>query len=351
MKVLQQLIKHFWANGALTMDQAHYLVESGLIRPRELENYEPRECAPAASAEDGVGHQNGERIAMEVLLPDDLDRCEAALESRSADKRKAGKGKPKNPELTLEQLSEELRPELSVRAGYFPALMELAEPMAETSDFEEAAIALRQQDEEAFRELLLRATHAHPGVLRDLWCAVDASSFHDLLDDVPRGGRVTTAFRAVLNAEAPAAWGSNGWILQVPEVRTVFNLLVVRRLLMAGLAWMLDNDWSRLTKCIRAPRGQSSYTAWNAGFLGLVLVVDARQHRPNRKPVGYRYRRWHGPKTWGEAWATAMVLDPGSVMPLLLDLYGSQAVASHADTPSLSDREDVEILCPYEWKV
>lgn len=36
MRVLHQLIKHFWRRGALTKEQADYLVEHGFIRAHEL---------------------------------------------------------------------------------------------------------------------------------------------------------------------------------------------------------------------------------------------------------------------------------------------------------------------------
>jgi hypothetical protein len=349
MKVLQQLIKHFWDRGSLTMDQAHYLVEHGFIRCRELENYEPREGARALD-DEGVDRADYELQRIEVLLPDDLERQENALESRAPGKRKAGKSKPKAPELSLEKLGEELRPEISVRAGYLPALIELASCLREVVDVEEATIALRQQGVDAFRELLVQATETRPGILRDLWCALDVRPFHDLLNAWPHGGRVATAYRAVLNAESAAAWAAHGWIMQVPEMRMVSNLLCVRRRLLAVLTWLLDNAWARLTKCVQAPRGPSSYAAWDVGFLGLVLVVNARDQRLKRKPAGYRYPRWHGPKTWCEAWETALALDPVAVMPFLIHVYGSAAAPSQDDTASLSEREDIEIVCPYEWK-
>jgi hypothetical protein len=345
MKVLQQLIQYFWKRGALTADQAHYLVEHGFIRPGELENYQAR----AQPLEDETAAAESLR-ELDLLPPDELDHAEDALEHRPPGKRRAGKGSAKPTEFTGEQLSADLRPELSLRALYFPALIELAQPLDSPSDFENAAIALRQLDAERFRDLVMDATHSRPALLRELWCAVESRAFHDLLEDVHCRGRVAMAYRAILNAATPAAWGHYAWILHVPEVQTVANLLAVRRHLLGTLSWMLDNSWPRLTKCIQAPRGRRACAAWDVAFLGLVLAVNARDFARNLKRAGYSYKRWHAPGTWCEAWTTALLLEPTATQ-YTIHLYGSVAAASAAETPSLSEREDVEIVCPYDWKI
>ena len=73
MKVLQQLIQHFWLRGVLSVEQAHYLVESGFIRPGDLENYEPR---PQDREEETVVVS---RRAAEIYRPDELEQTETDL--------------------------------------------------------------------------------------------------------------------------------------------------------------------------------------------------------------------------------------------------------------------------------
>ena len=41
MKVITQLIKHFWERGALLAAEIEYLVRHGFVRVRDLPGYEP----------------------------------------------------------------------------------------------------------------------------------------------------------------------------------------------------------------------------------------------------------------------------------------------------------------------
>ena len=120
MKVLNQLIQHFWDRGALSLDQAHYLVEHGFVKAADLDNYVPRppepEEADAAMAAEPV----------EVLLPDEWDQREEVLVEKPAGK-KRGKAAPKLPEYDLARLRDGVVAALAEREDYFPALVELAE--------------------------------------------------------------------------------------------------------------------------------------------------------------------------------------------------------------------------------
>ena len=42
MKVVQQLVEHFWDRGVLAIEQVHYLVEHGFVRAANLADYVPR---------------------------------------------------------------------------------------------------------------------------------------------------------------------------------------------------------------------------------------------------------------------------------------------------------------------
>src|SRR4051794_6105077 len=119
MKVLQQHIQHFWQRGALTPEQAHYLVEHGFVRAEDLADYEPREAEPDQAPDE-------ERLEIDILLPDELDHKEEELAASAGARRKGGKAAPRTPDLTTEQLGELLEEILRTREALVPALQALS---------------------------------------------------------------------------------------------------------------------------------------------------------------------------------------------------------------------------------
>jgi hypothetical protein len=88
MKVVQQLIEHFWDRGSLPLEQAHYLVEHGFIRAVHLAGYVPR-----PDADDEACN----KARVEVLLPTEWDRAEEALIGQPTGKKLARKRRGRRP--------------------------------------------------------------------------------------------------------------------------------------------------------------------------------------------------------------------------------------------------------------
>jgi hypothetical protein len=331
MKVLQQLIQHFWTHGALTPEQAHYLVEHGFVRAEDLDSYEPESAADQGDA-------YAERPPVEVLPPDEMDHKEEELID-AAGRRKGGKTAPRTPDLTTEQLGEMLEAILRAREALLPALQSVS-----GADAPSATAVLRQMPEEEFRRRLLTAVQARPGVLAEMWEGLDESPFHDLLARPGMKGRPARAFGAVLRAADVASWAAVAWIMQVPTVQTVANLLAVRRRLAAGVLWLYDSYRSRFARCLQRP-ARPGPTWIGLGF-GMVLVHNARAWPTGRKPMGYRVEQRLDADGWREAWTTAMSLDPGAVTPYLLTAgdYNNEGLGGRV-------HEDFALICPYEWKV
>lgn len=82
MKVLHQLINHFWRRGVLTVEQAHYLVKSGFIRAWELDWYTPRAAPPDVD----------EPIVEDRCFPD-IDHTPDPLEEQSTRRQRRAKAK------------------------------------------------------------------------------------------------------------------------------------------------------------------------------------------------------------------------------------------------------------------
>ena len=129
MKVLQQLIQHFWQRGVLALDQVHYLVESGFIRAGDLEDYEPR---PQEENENAVGTGHP---PPEVYQPDELERAEEDLSTQ----RKVRRSGPKVTDLTREELEEQLRGILAGREVSLLALVEMVNRRRPCSEPRDAA--------------------------------------------------------------------------------------------------------------------------------------------------------------------------------------------------------------------
>ncbi len=348
MRVLRQLITLFWQRGAITLEQAHYFVEHGFVRPDDLPDYTPR---PQAEAADGGADKTGRaapRPPSLPILPDALDEAQAGLADQPETKRRRKRQIPKVPDLTPEELGERLEVILKARAASYPALVELARPDYARRDERMAAVVVRHFNEGQFRRRLLRLVRARPALLAHLWECVDDQPFHDLVAEDGVKGKAVRAFEAILRSCHPGQWGPGAWALQVPAVQAVANLLALRGRLLPAVTWLYDNHWTALAHCVqRPPRPRRS---WDGFALGLVLLHNARARPRGRPPRGFALTRRPGAAGWREAWASAVALDPAAVMPYLIHIFGKLPDPLDA-AEDLSARADVELICPNEWKV
>jgi hypothetical protein len=348
MRVLQQLIRHFWQRGALSLDQAHYFVEHGFVRPEDLPDYRPRPQAEETDSADKSGRA-APRPPSLPILPDALDEAEAELTDRPEVKRKRKKQLPKVPDLTSEELGERVESILKSRAASFPALVELARPDYARRDERMAAVVVRHFEEGQFRRRLLRVVRARPALLAHLWECVDDQPFHDLVSQDGVKGKPVRAFEAILRSCQPGYWGPGAWALHVPAVQAVANLLAVRCRLVPAVTWLYDNHWTTLAHCLqRPPRPRRS---WDGLGVGMVLLHNARSRLGRRPTRGFALTRRLSGAGWREAWTNAVALDPVAVAPYLIHVFGKLPDVADTAAEDLSARQDVELICPNEWKV
>jgi hypothetical protein len=347
MRVLQQLITHFWQRGAITLEQAHYFVEHGFVRAVDLAGYQPR---PQSEEPEDDGKLGAAAWPPSLpIMPDALDDAEVELWDQPEAKRKRKKQPPKVPDLKAPELGELLEEILRSRSASFPALVELARPDYALNDPRMAAIVLRHVNEEQFPRRVLRAIRARPALLAQLWESVDDQPFHDLVEQAGMKGRAIRAFEAVLRSSLPGHWGPGAWITHLPAVQSVANLLAVRRRLLPAVAWLHEQHWAPLARCLqRPPRPRRS---WNGLAYGLLLLHNARA-RLRRRPIrGFPQEKRLTAAGWREAWTVALGLDPAAVTPYLIRVFGSIPDSSHPEAEDMSARDDVELICPNEWKI
>ena len=80
-------------------------------------------------------------------------------------------------------------------------------------------------------------------------------------------------------------------------------------------------------------------------------MYNARAHVARRRPSGYPLNKDFSGVDWFDAWTLAMALDAGTVTPFVLHVFGSLNALRGSAALDLQDREDVEIVCPANWKI
>jgi hypothetical protein len=346
MRVLRQLITLFWQRGAITPEQAHYFVEHGFARPEDLPDYQPRPQDGEADEGADKSGRAAPRPPSLPIMPDALDEAQTELAEQPETKRRRKRQLPRVPDLTPEELGERVEAILKMRAASFPALVELARPDYARRDERMAAVVVRHFDEGQFRRRLLRLVRTRPAALAHLWECVDDQPFHDLVSQEGVKGKAVRAFEAILRSCQPGQWGPGAWALQVPAVQAVVNLLAVRCRLLPAVTWLYDNHWTALAHCLqRPPRPRRS---WDGLGVGMVLLHNARSRLRNRPPRGFTLTKQLGPAGWREAWTNAVALDPVAVTPYLIHVFGTVPDPAGEE---LSARDDVELICPNDWKV
>ncbi|MDX1948152.1 MAG: hypothetical protein SFU86_22370 [Pirellulaceae bacterium] len=331
MKVITQLVKHFWQRGALGSADMEYLLRHGFVRMRDLPGYAP----PAEEAPN----VDDTWIEHEIEPPGELEQVEEALLRR---RRKAGKGAAKRPAIEIDELRARVRAELARREPALTRLVALAAGQP-TSDWRAAAQALRQPSAR-LQEALARALRGGTLTLRDCWLALDMEPFHRLLPDEELRGRAARAYAALLIAHQPGQLGKYAWILQSDEMQALSNLRIGHGLFLGGLGRMYKSNVRVLTRAL--DRGSDPVMVWS-----LVLLHNA--HRARFDPRDSRVLREYGPVSrpsdalWQQAWTAALRMDHRRLTEFLVLCY--QDGQERADRPTQAMTRD--LYCPDGWRL
>ncbi|MFN4260044.1 MAG: hypothetical protein ACK4RK_12180 [Gemmataceae bacterium] len=339
MKVIQQLIEHFWQRGALTLVEAHYLVEHGFVLPEDLDGYVPPPLEPDVP----------ERPPVEVLWPGPMELRQEALEEQNPPQRKKKrKTGVKLPEYDLKTLCAELGAIFQERAVPLQALTHWGNRLGGCATWEEAAVLLRHADEAICRRELAQLLRRQPGLLLDLWEGVDTERVHALLVREGARGPVARGLRYLLRVNDAAHLGALAWILQGEELQALANLLHARRRLLAAIAALYGEQFPLLSRGFRQPPAAGSAAAVLAW--GLILLYNARAHRQGRfPPTGYRLEKRPLFAAWRQAWTAALSLDSPCMTRYFVLHYGGMRDLQEQEA---WDRPwDEGVFCPDGWKV
>src|SRR5262245_8312339 len=116
MKVITQLIKHFWQRGALTPAEIDYLVQHGFIRSRDLPGYSPPPEEPAAAVPPLS-------IIGTVSPASPLDSVEDSLVRRRP--KRGGRAQPRGRVVEIKELCARVAAELARRQAALGTLVRL----------------------------------------------------------------------------------------------------------------------------------------------------------------------------------------------------------------------------------
>lgn len=332
MKVITQLVKHFWQRGALSPTEIEYLISHGFIRARDLAGYvpppeEPEPVIPPLSVIGPVGS------------PTVLERVEESLVRRTA---RRGNVQPRGHVLEIKELCERVQMELDRRQAVLAKLVAVAAGVR-GGNWRLAAQALRQSPARLL-ENLARGLRSGAITLRETWHALDMEPLHKLLGDDEARGRAARAYLALLVGDRAVGLGKYTWILQHDEMQAVSNLRVAQGHFVTGLNRLYRQHLRLLTTSLA--RGADPVVVW-----GLLLLHNA--HRSRLDPRDSKFVPDYGPisppgvDVWQQAWTIALGMDRPRLTKFLVLCYDSATDREAKATDSLV----WELHCPDGWKV
>jgi hypothetical protein len=325
MKVITQLIRHFWQRGALSPEQAEYLLDQGFAKLADLPGFKP------------VERVDTPQPAVAVLAPHPL---EATTEDLERPRRRAGRGGPKGVVPEADDLQLWLRKQFLRRGRAFSSLVRLGERFGPCATWHDAVKRIRQTKPERFVKGLAGALRSQQVGLRNLWQAVDPEPFYARMEDASLRGPTVRAFRMLLSVQDAAQLGKYCWILKFDEVQATCNLLQANRRLLGGLSGLFHHHRSVLN-------GALQHSTHPVPHWGLVLLYNSyRRSTENGATAGREFGPVELPadEVWRQAWTAALLMDPSAVTRLLVGCYGRRQVGDGAACGHL-------LYCPLGWKL
>lgn len=333
MKVITQLVQHFWQRGVLAASEVDYLVCHGFVRARDLPGYVPPPQEPEPLDESPTWAPPADPLPATAL-----ESVEDALVRRKV--HRGRRGEPKGAVLEIEDLCERLRDEFARREPHLPALVRLGRKVSMCNDWQEALAALRQVDGAGFQELLTPLLRSGVITLHDLWPALDIEPLHRLLADDEVRGRAARAYLALLVSRDVANLGKYMWILQSDEMQVANNLRVAHIHLRAALADYFVSDRRLLTRCLARGAGPVVFRA-------MILLYNAARTDEKTASSEYLLADYAKGDIWKQAWTAALGMDQAAVTRLLVKCY---AEPTARDRLRESDCQH-QLYCPKEWRI
>lgn len=352
MRVIEQLVRHFWARGALTRDEALYLVRHGFVREADLAGLvDPPPGADTGEVEGPPGVRGDEpppdpRFDPEARAAEELE--DELVGRNSAGGRKGGKKKPAGHNLA--PAVARLAAHLAAREPY-PALVELGSRLKPKAcpTWRDAAKAVAAAEPRKLEAALVGLLNARPRALGELWFWFELESLFFWAEHEHNAGPVADGIAKLLRADKPAQVGRLDQLKKAAGVQALIDLLAARRPFLATLPALYDRHFDKLGLWLIPPAGPAA-PAWSVLPWAFVLLYNARQGTVDAPPPGYAV----SPHTTvvRDALRTAFPMAPVAVRELLLH-HIRERPDPIPDAHDLTRNMvfDRPLYCPFTWKV
>lgn len=335
MKVITQLVQHFWSRQALSDAQAQYLVSQGFVRAGDLPGFEftvPVEKDPSSFKFKKPPYQARRGDSEQDRQDKQADRASP----------KKGRGKPKGKALDEKELAKSVQAEFDRRVKFLEAFRRWAEPFGKAGDWVGATVKVRQASDADLLDNLAKSIRKQSITLGDLWTALDLEPLHALVDAADVRGNVPRAFRALLTTDRllPAQYT---FLLKQPALEAAKNLATAHRRLCYSLRQLLDGQ----PKTVATALANAIHPVV---FWGMVLLYNARRRpidAPQQPKKEYEASSLPAATIWRQAWTAALEMDEPAVTQLLIESYKDEQVRKKRE-PSATARP---LLCPLDWRL
>jgi hypothetical protein len=332
MKVITQLVQHFWSRQALSEAQAEYLVSQGFVRAGDLPGFTysvPADKQPSSF-----------KFKKPLAPPHPKEHVQEELEGRGPTK-KARSGKSKGQPLTEKELVKQVESVYADRAELLERFRRWATALGPAADWVAAAVRMRKAAQSQALAALVQAARKRIVSLSDLWSATDIEPLHALVDSPDLRGPVTRAFRLLLTTDGalPPPYAA---LLKHDALAAAKNLATAHRRLIGTIGQLHDQHPNVLADALG--HGNHPVVFW-----GLTLLYNARR-KPLTAPI--RPKREYGPislpsaDVWRQAWTIALALDEPNVAGLLMACFKDHPEPTKRD-PRLCQ---FPFHCPLDWR-
>jgi hypothetical protein len=345
MRVIEQLVHHFWARGALTREEALYLVQHGFAREADLPGLvgQEREIDPKTyEPTDDRDPFEDTSPASEDVKAREAEQLEDELVGRNAGSRKSGGKKKKPTGHNLTPLAENIAGTLATR-GQYPALCELGCRLKPCPTWRDAAKVIGSAKPEVLETALVGLLNARPRALGELWFWFDLEPLFEWADHPDNAGPVADGLSKLLRTDNAAQVNRLGQLLKAAEVQMLLDLLAARRSFLNMLPVLYHAHFPKLGQWLVPPTGVAAQT-WPSLPWSFVIVYNARHGTADAPPLGYELDPDALPvRILRVALTTALAQAPVAVRELLIH--------------GLSDRNDTrpefarKPHCPFTWRV
>ncbi|MBA4187125.1 MAG: hypothetical protein C0467_03820 [Planctomycetaceae bacterium] len=348
MRVVEQLVQHFWTRGALTREEAQYLVKHGFVREADL---------PGLVEVVETDHLGGSIEFPEEPDPRfdpkarEAEELEDELTGRNSGAGKKGGKKKKPAGHNIAPAATHLGTHLAAREA-FPALQELGQRLKSSPTWRAAAKAIAAAKPSQLETALVGLLNSRARALGELWFWFDLEPIFEWAEHGGNAGPVADAIGKLLRADTPGRVGRLDQLKKAPEVQALADLLAARRPFLALLPALYDRYFDKLGQWLIPPAGVAA-GPWPALPWAFVLVFNARKGTADVPPAGYPVDPHQLTfELLKAALTAAFPMDPVTVRELLIHRIREKAdplpESTDLDKKAVFDRP---LHCPYSWKV